>query len=61
MKNRFVNKQFATSFKHNGDWQRAEHMQYKVLQTCKNDFQENHPETLQAMGDLASIYSSQGR
>ncbi len=61
MENMFVNKQFATSWRHNGDWQRAEHMQYRVLQTCKNKFQENHYETFQAMGDLASIYWNQGR
>ncbi|KAK0218886.1 hypothetical protein IW262DRAFT_1228420, partial [Armillaria fumosa] len=51
----------ARAFDHNGDWQRAEHMKYKILQTYKDEFEENHPKILQAMVNLALSYQNQGR
>ncbi|KAK0476513.1 hypothetical protein IW261DRAFT_1642335 [Armillaria novae-zelandiae] len=61
MENRIINEQFANAFYYNGDWQRAEHMQYKVLETYKDKFEKNDSKIVEAMSDLASIYWNQGR
>ncbi|KAK0477690.1 Tetratricopeptide repeat-domain-containing protein [Armillaria novae-zelandiae] len=61
MENIIINEQFRMAFYFNGDWQRAEYMQYKVLETYKDKFEKNHPKILDALSYLASIYWNQGR
>ncbi len=38
------------------DWQRAESIQDRNLQNCKNEFQQEDPNTIQSMVNLGSTY-----
>ncbi|KAJ7726648.1 P-loop containing nucleoside triphosphate hydrolase protein, partial [Mycena metata] len=49
--------QYATIFREGGRYQQATRLQEEVLEKQRQLLGENHPKTLQTMGDLANSYS----
>jgi len=51
----------ASTYRNQGRWKKAEELQVQVMQTLKEVFGQEHPETLACMGNLARTYNIQGR
>lgn len=46
---------------HQGRWAEAEALGFRMLESCKRILGDEHPDTLDSMGNLATTYWSQGR
>jgi hypothetical protein len=51
---------FGLVFFETGYWKEAEELQVQVMETRKRVLQAGHPDTLKAMGNLASTFRNQG-
>ena len=52
---------FALIFWEAGRWKEAEELDVQVMELCKKVLGEEHPHTLNSIGNLASTYRNQGR